>query len=415
MKSCDSARAGGCAALESPMGIMQAPHPEAYRLAQRILLCLHWGIGDTVMERPLLSALRRAAPHARLAVLGSQRALEVLEGGTLIDEATSYESLGIVHFGQPATPQLDDSIREWVERTGPYDDIFDCRHAPPAVQHAFWWGSIRTIESDEHREQQALASGAGCQRAWIEAAAAGWNIPMDPQATPRLDPPGWARRAAEHFLETHGLSDRLPAALSPVASLGLKRWPAERFAEIGDRLIESTRSPLLVFAGDDAATSAAILSQMERRDLAIGVGQRHLLETAAILQRCRALLCNDTGLLHIAAAVGTPVVGIYGPTSPELYRPRFPWALALGGREPPCPHRASERLTPAGCWGPDRCLIDEGSCIKRVGVEDVWDALRTLIPLTTAPAAMHPSHQAIAGAGKARADRKETEARSGGR
>jgi hypothetical protein len=211
--------------------------------------------------------------------------------------------------------------------------------------------------------------GASAHAAWLEGAAAGWGLPIDPQVILRLDPPEWARRDAEVFFEEHQIADWLPAALAPEPAHDAPHWPAEHFAEIGDRLIASTRAPLLLLTSG-GHSAEAVTSRMERRSEVIVVEPRHMFQTAGLIQRSRVLVCSDPGLLHLAATVGTPALGIQSQS--ERYRPRFPWEIALS----------------------DRADVDE-----------VWEALRRLIPLTASPTGVHPTHTAIAGAGSPRAGR----------
>ena len=118
--------------------------------------------------------------------------------------------------------------------------------------------------------------------------------------------------------------------------------------------------------------------------------------TAALLAEAAALVSNDTGLMHLAAAVGTPTVGLFGPTSPRLYLPRGEeWALERhrrGGRgnswseavEPRGPLAACPLRTPAG-WGPPRCVMqgrcEQGvrSCIDAIEPADVVLALQAIL------------------------------------
>jgi hypothetical protein len=385
------------------MRLAHAPHPEEYRQARQVLVCMPWGVGDTVMQRPLLAAVHRAAPRAAVTVLGAEPAIELLADKASC-EVKAYQSLGVQHCGQEPDEAVDQVVLRWLASRVPFDHIFNCRVAPAAVRHAIWNSGLATLEPDQEQERLLLSRGGGCASAWLEAASAGWRIPIDPRLGLRLDPPAWARQRAEDFLAMNGLADDLPAAISPVGCLQPGRWPASHLAQIGDRLIETTKNALLLVEGGDTAAAEATLSQMEHRSVVVRFGRLHLLETAAILQRCRVLVCNDTGLLHIAAAVGTPVVGIYGPTPPEALRPHFPWVVTIGEPATRLEQSAVE-VGVASCWQGEP--ISDGNGISQVDVEDVWEALEGLIPLTTASAAMHPSHGKLAGAGRAGAGREE--------
>jgi ADP-heptose:LPS heptosyltransferase len=102
-------------------------------------------------------------------------------------------------------------------------------------------------------------------------------------------------------------------------------------------------------------------------------GTRHLKQVAALLSRCGLLLCNDTGLMHLSAAVGTPPVAIFGPTSPAIYAPRS--AFPVGGRDPECSCRRTDQLGPPECVASGRCLRGTRPCIEQVSVDEVVAAL----------------------------------------
>lgn len=115
-------------------------------------------------------------------------------------------------------------------------------------------------------------------------------------------------------------------AIGPAANWPGKTWPAERFAELAVRLT----GPAGLFPGGRVAVLAAAherrqaepllaaLPDAQRIDL---VGRVDLLTAAAVLRRCRFFIGNDTGIMHLAAAVGTPTLGLFGPSPPAQYAP----------------------------------------------------------------------------------------------
>jgi ADP-heptose:LPS heptosyltransferase len=179
---------------------------------------------------------------------------------------------------------------------------------------------------------------------------------------------------AESFLRRHGFDDRPPVAISPVASSSLKRWPIDRLAAVADRLIETTGGPLLLFCGPQQEVAALLLGAMGRREKVVSVGRIHLQRIGALLARCSFFLCNDTGLMHLSSAVGTPVVAIFGPTSPRVYLPVETASTAVGGSDG-CPFRKTAAFGPPACIVADRCLISAESCIDQVTVEQVTVAI----------------------------------------
>jgi len=109
--------------------------------------------------------------------------------------------------------------------------------------------------------------------------------------------------------------------LNPGGDAVYKRWPAEYFAQLGDLLIEKTGAEVLVVGGEkDRPVVERLVSQMHGRAIDLA-GKLSLPELAALFSTCDLLVTNDTGPMHLAVAVGIPVVALFGPGKPERYGP----------------------------------------------------------------------------------------------
>ena len=138
-----------------------------------------------------------------------------------------------------------------------------------------------------------------------------------------------------------------------------KRWPAERFAAVADMLTERTGAEIvLVGAGEEADISDEVARRMRARPVVL-TGRTDLAQMAAVLRAADLLVTNDTGPAHVAAAVGCPVVVIFGPTNPVTTRP-FDAAAEVVRRPPDC----------APCMLRD-CPIDH-RCMTAVTAEEVF-------------------------------------------
>jgi ADP-heptose:LPS heptosyltransferase len=145
---------------------------------------------------------------------------------------------------------------------------------------------------------------------------------LDPPPSPRL----WMTPDHDRAAETLVPPGAPVLAIGPAANWRGKQWRAERFAELGQRLTARS-GPLAgacvaVFAAaherGQAEPLLAAIPPLRRIDL---VGKLDLLTAAAALRRCALFIGNDTGLMHIAAAVGTPTLGLFGPSPIEQYAP----------------------------------------------------------------------------------------------
>jgi ADP-heptose:LPS heptosyltransferase len=346
------------------------------RHAGKVLVCLRYGIGDVVMQLPLLEGLRRAAAQARITATGAAPAIELLEGAGLVDEIVSYSRWGIRHLWDAGSEETVSQVAGWLEEAG-FDLAMDLPHAAQPIRDGVKRAGVPILSTEEGVLLGALANGANGAEALVLAARAGWELPLDPHARPAIALSDSEIEFARAFLGENGPAGP-PVAFCPAASSNLKRWPESRFAAVADWASERAGRGVVLFGGDGEESVAAVRRCMSRGADATVVRGLHLRRVAAVLAGCAALVTNDTGLMHMAAAVGTPVVAVFGPTSPRVYLPRGQAVGLAGGGD--CPHRA-HGLNPPGCWQSERCLIGPESCTAAVRTEDVIAALRRTLPV----------------------------------
>lgn len=345
--------------------------------ATNVLVCLRYGIGDVVMELPVLAALRDALPAARVTALVAPPAHELLQGDPHLDRVVPTSRWALGHRWDAGSAETRARIRRWVGQQG-FDLVLDARQAVTAVELALSSSGIPARDAlPEEEARVARAGGSGVQ-AIRSATALGWGLEI-PARPARVRPGPEDHAFVERYLAGLGLAGKRPVAVSPVASHDLKRWPPGSLASVADWIVERYGGPVLVLEGPEPAWGGRVVAAMEHREAAIRVGSWHLLRTAALLARCRAFVCNDTGLLHLAAAVGTPTVGVFGPTRARLYLPPGAHTAAVEPPEPSCPHRRTASLFPPECWSRGHCLVDERSCVRHARVEDVRAALARLL------------------------------------
>ena len=150
------------------------------------------------------------------------------------------------------------------------------------------------------------------------------------ERVPRLDVPPAVTAAARELLAAHGWSPGVPLlGIAPGAAYGgAKRWPPERFAAVASALARSHGlQPVLVGAAGDRGTACAIEAELGKikspgtRPPLNLAGKTGLGQLAGILATCAAFVSNDSGAMHLAAAVGTPVVALFGATDERVTAP----------------------------------------------------------------------------------------------
>lgn len=160
--------------------------------------------------------------------------------------------------------------------------------------------------------------------------------------------------------------------INPGAEYGpAKRWPIERFAEVANELYRKLGCAFLIFGGKGDVPLAeqllALLPTPASKGHVVSLaGKTSLRELMALLKLCRGLLTNDTGPMHVAAALGTPVVVPFGSTSPELTGPGLPGDTR---------HRLLKSSAPCSPCFLRECPIDF-RCMKGITLEQVTAAAR---------------------------------------
>lgn len=179
-----------------------------------------------------------------------------------------------------------------------------------------------------------------------------------------------ALAAAQDFLASRGLGvSRQLIALAPGAAHFTKRWPPHHWIALGRRLLELGNDVVVLGGPNDAALGDTIAGAMEG-SVANAAGGFDLLGSAALLKRARAVVSGDTGLMHLATAVGTPVVALFGPTvEPFGFFPYRAKATVLQ-RDLAC--------RPCTAHGGPVCPLRHHRCLQDLQPVDVLDALRKL-------------------------------------
>jgi ADP-heptose:LPS heptosyltransferase len=154
-----------------------------------------------------------------------------------------------------------------------------------------------------------------------------------------------------------------------------KRWPRDRFGELAQRLLRRELSIMLLGGPDDYEATqeiAAKLGPAQRQRVYDFAGRSSFGQTAALLGRCALFVGNDTGSMHLAAAMGIPVVAIFGPSRPELYGPVAQRRVIVhhGDRCGSCRFEG----------GIAQHCVNNFACIAAVSVDEVERAAAGLLP-----------------------------------
>jgi heptosyltransferase-2 len=174
------------------------------------------------------------------------------------------------------------------------------------------------------------------------------------------------------LLTASGLDEARPiACLAPGSNWVTKRWFADGFGGIGRRMLAMGISVVVVGTAREADLCGTVASLAGTGAVSLA-GRLSVRELAAVLERCLVTVANDSGPAHLAAAVGSPVVAVFGPTSPAS-------GLVPIGEEVRIVEHPDLDCRPCSRHGPRVCPLGHFRCMREVGVDDVWAAVEPVL------------------------------------
>ena len=318
------------------------------------------------MTIPALRALRRLLPKAHITLVVKPVVADLFESAKVVDEILPYDRRHVWSaFSQ---------VRQWRQHDFQLAVLF--QNAFEAALIPFLAGvPVRLGYATEGR--QKLLSHPLAVPDWkntkhevfyylyliaaLEQSLYGTNKILDTDPDAQIEVDDDKKATAREFLDGFGpISQKGLVALCPGSiNSRAKRWPAERFAALGDRLIENDFSVLLIGSPAELDVSSAVVESMRQKPIVL-TGKTNLDQITSIISLADLLITNDTGPAHIGAALNTPTITIFGPTNPLTTRPFSLQAEVL--RHPPdC----------APCMLRD-CPIDH-RCMTAITVEEVFE------------------------------------------
>ncbi len=268
-------------------------------------------LGDVLGSTAMLDAIRRRYPLARIDYATSAYARPALAGNPDVTDVIEPDPRRLRRRRYDVAITLERSpaagLVPWLAR-------IPIRVGPNNLSRGFAHNVRVACPPDRSEGEIAL----DC--------AAALDIPTE-GARARFCPSAADVARARDRLAGAGLESAELAAIAPGGGVNpgmrlvSKRWPAGRFAELADRLHDEHGLHAVLLGGpDDVEPAAAVAAAAKNPPLDL-TGSTTLGEGAAIMQRCRLFVGNDSAPLHLAAAVGTPFAGIFGPSDPVRHRP----------------------------------------------------------------------------------------------
>ncbi len=330
---------------------------------KKILIFRKSSLGDVILTLPVIKALKDSFPEAQIDYLTRSRYAPIIEHDLTIDNVITFND----------NSSFLKSVRGL--RSNGYELLVDLQANLQSLIIAFLLFPIRAIRYKKRRFARELIVRRPQWKLRVDHTidaylAALRRLGMDIlPSPPALTVPVELTEYADNFIEKSLPSDcKKIIALCPGARYYEKKWPYDNFRAVAERLLDDSAIGILVISSTDDDISPGLELNHPRL---VAVNDLEILRVAALLSKCRVAVTNDSGIMHLSCASGTPVLTIFGPTSPRLgFSPTLPGSKVLCDDVFCCP---------CSVHGKKRCRQAEKYCFKEITPERVYDELQEMI------------------------------------
>ena len=333
-------------------------------------------IGDVLLSEPAISALRRRFPESKIDVVAGEEGKAILERNPAINSFVIYNAPWHAVWRGRRVSWISETRALWkvlrTLRKRRYDLVFELRGDVRDIAFALatgaivkvgsgWRGGGYMLDSEipyapcAHRVDFALS---------IVGVVGAPTIPKSPRLHLSPEEQTWAERILPQSDSLHYIAFHLGAGFPN------KCLPVDKFAQVASHIFQgpaSAKRRLVLVGGKKEKELAAVLVEQLPFEPINLVGETNVTQTAAVLQRCRIFIGNDSAPMHLAAASGVPVVTFFGPSEPEKYHP---YGVEYRLLEVDLPCRPCDHV---------HCVYQDPQCMAQIEVGDIVAAAEDLI------------------------------------
>ena len=341
---------------------------------QRILVLECWNLGDLVMELPFLRNLRIHYPSAHIALLTSPKCAELIADQGLVDELIIVRVPWAQHYSRwrkynPFSPLWIEFLQTLRLLRGRRINLGFSARADIRDNFIMWFAEV------ERRVGYAFGGGGffltdvatpdlqnpHFSNRWLRLLEALGKPPS--VRVPWLQLTAGEQESAERCMAERGIQNgEFVIGFHPGARSTTRQWGSENFEKLAQRL--QAEFPVTLVRFGDPGQLELIEDGLQRRSFCLPLRQ-----FMGVLSRCQLLICNDSGPMHIASALGVPVVAIFGPTQPAWFGPQG---------------RNNRVVIQPGFWCRpcfDYCIFDQPYCLRTISVDSVFKAAEEAISI----------------------------------
>ena len=330
--------------------------------AERILIMHQGAIGDFILSLPAIAAFRFHYPRASITIWGHTEILRLISSSPYSDETSSLEQPGLALFY--AEQGFETTFL--AERFTSFDVIcvFGGKQQSPFVANLKKAGVEKVYHIFTFPPPESKTHVIEFQSSQLSAL----DLPLK-TTVPKLLLSESAGRNATRFFKQAGIDKHTLTVALHLGSGSIKKaWQVHSFAALARKLRSNHGAQIIVPVGPADTKVSKDYFKIMSSPGSIPIKNLPLDELAAILKQCSLYVGNDSGITHLASAVGTPVVALFGPTDSQVWGPRGKCVSILFGKTD-CSPCSRERM--------HECI--EQKCLENLSVEEVYGKVKELM------------------------------------
>ncbi len=323
----------------------------------KILLIRLSSLGDIVLTTPAIRAVRANFPNAYIAMLVAKQSADILRENPYLNEIITFDRLA----KDKDTGEIWRVVRLLRERKFTLAIDLQRKFRTEILMYfsgateRVGKGMLCTVRVSEQGNKHATEHYFDILHAV--------GIPAEDQKLELFLAESERRDAVQRLKAAGSVAGKLKVGLFPGAGWKLREWMPERFAAIGDRLVEHFNADVLIFGGQQESELVQKVANLMEMPAIPFAGNLQMRQLAACIEQCDLFLTNDTGPMHIAAGVGTRTVSLFGPGNHIRFQP-LGVEHQIIRHDVPC--SPCKQFT-------DKCK--DNICMKGIGVDEVWHSI----------------------------------------
>jgi lipopolysaccharide heptosyltransferase II len=331
-----------------------------------LVVTVNW-LGDALMTTPVFSALKKTCPDCYLAVMANRRVRGIFEDNPYIDEIINFDDRG----------QEQSLIAKlkfiFALRKKKFDTVFLIHRSFTRALICLLGGIKIRIGYERPKNSfvltqkiESLPTTLPRQDQYLNLFEK-YGITINDKI-PQFYIPQNIQQTSAVKLAKLKISNKFIVGINATANWDLKRWPAENFAKLSDKLIVELNCAVIFIGAKFDKSIIAKVTGLMTKPYHNFCGTTTLKELGAIIKISDLFISNDSGPAHLSACLGTPTIALFGPTSDKLTGPRGPKVTIINGKP------NSDCLIP--CYN---LICADNVCMKTISIETIFNQAKQIL------------------------------------